>query len=163
MHNDYQMELEPQFIGHIQVITWWRHQMETFSALLALCAGNSPVPGEFPPQRSVTRSFDVIFDLHRNKRLSKQSWGWWFETLPRLLRRHSNDMYIQTQCGIIIMRPVPLWWRHNECDGVSNHRRLDCLFNRLFRRRSKKTSKLRVTGLFEENPRHRWIPLTEGR
>ena len=29
-------------------ITWWRHQMETFSALLAICAGNSPVPGEFP-------------------------------------------------------------------------------------------------------------------
>ena len=36
--------------------TWWRHQMETFSALLALCAGNSPVTGEFPAQRPVTRS-----------------------------------------------------------------------------------------------------------
>ena len=44
-----------------------------------------------------------------------------------------------------------LQWRHNECDGVSNHRRLDCLLNRLFRRRSKKTSKLRVTGLCEGN------------
>ena len=32
--------------------TWWRHQMETFSALLAICAGNSPVPGEFPAQRA---------------------------------------------------------------------------------------------------------------
>ena len=42
---------------------WWRHQMETFSALLALCAGNSPVTGEFPSQRPVTRSFDVFFDL----------------------------------------------------------------------------------------------------
>ena len=40
---------------------WWRHQMETFSALLAICAGNSPVPGEFPTQRPVTRSFDVFF------------------------------------------------------------------------------------------------------
>ena len=59
---------------------WWRHQMETFSALLAICAGNSPVTGEFPAQRPVTRSFDVFFDLHLNKRLSKQSWGWWFET-----------------------------------------------------------------------------------
>ena len=38
---------------------WWRHQMETFSALLAICAGNSPVPGAFPTQRPVTRSFDV--------------------------------------------------------------------------------------------------------
>ena len=37
--------------------------METFSALLAICAGNSPVPGEFPTQRPVTRSFDVYFDL----------------------------------------------------------------------------------------------------
>ena len=39
--------------------TWWRHQMETFSALLALCEGNSPVTGEFSSQRPVTRSFDV--------------------------------------------------------------------------------------------------------
>ena len=34
-----------------------------------------------PTQRPVTRSFDVYFDLSQNKRLSKQSWGWWFETL----------------------------------------------------------------------------------
>ena len=46
--------------------------METFSALLVLCAGNSPVTGEFPSQRPVTRNFDVFFDLHLNKRLSKQ-------------------------------------------------------------------------------------------
>ena len=39
------------------------HQMETFSALLALCAGNSPVNGEFPVQRPVTRSFGIFFDL----------------------------------------------------------------------------------------------------
>ena len=51
---------------------WWRHLMETFSALLAICAGNSPVTGEFPPQRPVTRSFDVFFDLRLNKRLRKQ-------------------------------------------------------------------------------------------
>ena len=60
--------------------SWWRHQMETFSALLALCTGNSPVPGEFLSQRPVTRSLNVFFDLRLNKRLSKQSWGWWFET-----------------------------------------------------------------------------------
>ena len=58
------------------------HQMETFSALLAICAVNSPIAGEFPAQRPVTRSFDVFVDLLVNKRLSKQSWGWWFET-PR--------------------------------------------------------------------------------
>ena len=49
--------------------------METFSALLAICAGNSPVTGEFHAQRPVTRSFGVFFDLRLNKRLSKQSWG----------------------------------------------------------------------------------------
>ena len=70
--------------------TWWRHQMETFSALLAICAGNSPVPVEFLAQRPVTRSFDVFFDLRLNKRLSKQSWSWWFETLSCPLWRHRN-------------------------------------------------------------------------
>ena len=72
---------------------WWRHQMETFSALLAICAGNSPVPGEFPTQRPVTRSFDVYFDLRPNKRLSKQSLGWWFETLSPPLWRHRNAFF----------------------------------------------------------------------
>ena len=52
-------------------------------ALLAICAGKSPAPGEFRAQRPVTRSFDVFFDLRLNKRLSKQWWGWWFETLSR--------------------------------------------------------------------------------
>ena len=46
---------------------------ETFSASLAICAGNSPVPGEFPAQSPVMRSFDVFFDLRLGKRLSKQS------------------------------------------------------------------------------------------
>ena len=40
--------------------------MEMFSALLALCAGNSSVTGEFPTQRPVTGSFDVFFDLRLN-------------------------------------------------------------------------------------------------
>ena len=93
-------------IGHLWIMgysifkwvtkTWlhltarWHHQMETFSALLALCAGNSLVTGEFPSQRPVTRSFDVFFDLCLNKRFSKQSWGRWFETPSRSLSRHCN-------------------------------------------------------------------------
>ena len=75
---------------HFTDDTWWRHQMETLSALLAICAGNSPVPGEFPAQRPVTLSFDVLFDLRLNKRLSKQSWGWWFESLSRPFWRQCN-------------------------------------------------------------------------
>ena len=65
--------------------------MEAFSALLAICAGNSPVSGEFPAQKPVTRAFDVSFDLRLNKRLSKQSWGWWLETLSCSLWRQSNE------------------------------------------------------------------------
>ena len=53
--------------------------------------------------------------------------------------------------GVHNLRSVPLPWRHNERDGVSNHQPHDCLLNHLFRRRSKKTSKLRVTGLYEGN------------
>ena len=60
------------------------------SALLTFCVGNSPVTGEFPSQRPVTRSFGVLFDLHLNKRLSKQSRGWWFETPSHSLWRHYN-------------------------------------------------------------------------
>ena len=59
---------------------WWRHQMETFSALLVFCAGNSPITGEFPAQGLVKRSLDVSSDLRLNRNLSKRSWGWWFET-----------------------------------------------------------------------------------
>ena len=73
-------------------ITWWRHQMETFSASLALCAGNSPVNGEFPGQRPVTWSFDVSFYLRLNKQLSKQSWGWWSETPTRSCWRRRNEL-----------------------------------------------------------------------
>ena len=79
-----------RFEAHGRTCPWWRHQMETFSVLLAICAGNSPVTGEFPSQKPVTLSFDVFFDLHLNKRLSKQSWGWWFETPSRSLWRHCN-------------------------------------------------------------------------
>ena len=83
---------------------WWRHQMETFSALLAICARNSPVTGEFPAQRPVTPSFDGFFDLRPNKRLSKQSWGWWFETYLPPLWRHSNTnerMVSIFSCGLL--------------------------------------------------------------
>ena len=78
---------------------WWRHQMETFAALLAICAGNSPVPGEFLAQRPMTRSFDVFFDLRLNKRLSKQSWGWWFETISRPLWHHRNGNFRTVASG----------------------------------------------------------------
>ena len=45
---------------------------------------------EFSAQRPVTRSFDIFFDLRLNKRLSKQSWGWWSKAPSRPLWRHCN-------------------------------------------------------------------------
>ena len=66
--------------------SWWRHQMVTFSALLALCAGNSPVTGEFPAKRPVARSVGVFLDLRLNKCC------WWFETPSPSLWRHCNAM-----------------------------------------------------------------------
>ena len=86
------MHFKPLSIVWNVTLSWWRHQMETFSALLALYAGNSPVPGEFTAQRPVTRRFDVFFDLRLNKRLSKQWWGRWFETPSHSLWRHCNVM-----------------------------------------------------------------------
>ena len=84
----------------------WRHRMEIFSALLAICAGNSSVTDEFTAQRPVTRSVDVYFDLRLNKMLSKQSWGWWFETVSRPLWRHCNA--IIKVCIEIADSPVAL-------------------------------------------------------
>ena len=82
--------------------------METFSALLAICAGNSPVPGEFPAQWPVTRSFDVFFDLRPNQRLSKQPWGRWFETPSRPLWRHCNALLGFTTVSNFSVTP-PAW------------------------------------------------------
>ena len=87
----------------------WCYQVETFSALLALCVGTSPVTGEFPSPRPVTRL---------NKRLGKQSWGWWFETPSRPLWRHSNGALISLSCKLCfclsIKFPKLIWsdWPH---------------------------------------------------
>ena len=50
----------------------------------------SPVKGEFPAQRPVTRGFDAFFNLHLNERLDKQSWCWWYETPSHPLWRRCN-------------------------------------------------------------------------
>ena len=99
------------FMGFSISWSWWRHQREAYSASLALCAGNSPVTGEFPSQMPVTRSFDVFFDLRLNKRLSKQPWGWWFETPSRSLWSHCNvflDHDLLQDCSFSGM-PIAVW------------------------------------------------------
>ena len=181
--------------------------------------------GEFTGSRWIphTKASDAelwFFYLRLNKRLSKQSWGWWFETLSCPLWRHCNVLkkywlshcpsdYSECVClsasyGLYagwcpvletvfritgpFMRgihrsplssphkgPIMQWswrevsliwnslqWCHNQRDDVPNHQRLDCLLDCLFRRRSKKTSKLCVTDLCEGN---HWWPvdyLTKG-
>ena len=157
------------YIYHRQKYTILRHHMETFSALLARCADNSSVTGAFPSKKPVTRSFAVFADLHLNKRLFKQFWGWWFETPSRSLWRHCNaGVKISTIflpsvfANLCSTQYTHLSYSVNSwcimtihyCDvimGVSNHQPHDCLFNRNIRRRSKKTSKLRVTGLCAGN------------
>ena len=98
--------------GNGLVKTWWRHQMETFSALLSFCAGNSPVTGEFPSQRPVTRGLDAFFDLRLNKRLSKQLSRRWFVTPSHPLLHHCNE-------AITWANVYPELCRHNALLGHS--------------------------------------------
>ena len=86
----YNLSVKGMYDWDVESMSWWRHQMETFSALLTLCAGNSPFSGEFPSQRPVARSFNVFFDICMNKWLSKQSWGWCFFTPSCPLWRHCD-------------------------------------------------------------------------
>ena len=78
------------------------------SALLALCAGNSPVTCEFPAQRPVTRSF-VFIDMRLSKRLDKQHRRRWFETPSRSLWRYCNGEWISTTSNSMIYTH---WGRH---------------------------------------------------
>ena len=70
-----------------------------------LC-GEFTGPGEFPTQRPVTRSFGVFFDPLLNKRLSKQPWGWWFETPSWSLWRQCNVLviYASVFCLLLLLR-----------------------------------------------------------
>ena len=109
--------------------------METFSSLLDICAGKSQVPGEIPTQRPVTRGFHVFFDLRLNKRLSKQLWGWWFETPSRPLWCRSNGLdvsmqHISTYCFIFSYQFRPNYpglyqnqdktWRNKATGNIHN-------------------------------------------
>ena len=96
--------------------SWWRHQMETFSASVAICAGNSLVPGEFPAQKPMTRNFDVFIDLLPNKRLT-QCWGWLFETPSSLLLRHYKNIVRHT-AHTIVSWPNPKQWLMIHTSGL---------------------------------------------
>ena len=73
--------------GDSKIGQTWRN---IFRVTCHLC-GEFTGPGEFPTQRPVTQMFDVFFDLRLNKWLSKQPWGWWFETPSWSLWRQCNE------------------------------------------------------------------------
>ena len=130
-----------------KIKSWWRHQMETFSALLVLCEVNSPVTGELPSQRPVTRSYDVFFALRLNKRLSKQSIRLWFEMPSSPLGRNCNvpscnfhrayivSVFFVSQWifvtnpdfQIYIKIPVMLWYQYSDLILF-----WDCMFHKPF-------------------------------
>ena len=84
---------------------------ENISALdlMALCAGNSLVTGDFPAQRPVTRGVDVFFNLRLNKRFSKHPWGWCSETPWNSLWHHCNVCEITQKQRMIIKHPITIW------------------------------------------------------
>ena len=119
-------------------VSWWRHQMETISALLAICAGSSPVPCEFPAQRPVTRRFDVFWingwvntseacDLRRNRAhydviiiCLKVIWpsGW----QPRRWFDESAQKYTSCRGNKIFRNELMLFTVPNKHQAISNHR-----------------------------------------
>ena len=93
-----------------------------------LC-GEFTGPGEFPTQRPVMRSFDVFFDLCLNKRLSKQPWGWWFETPSWSLWRQCNDLFTHRFVAFDRGHSVRFWefrspgaagWQLHQWNGVTS-------------------------------------------
>ena len=112
------LDVDSILVWRYTVITQCHNSMMTSSngtifRVTGLSCGEFTGPGEFPAQRPVTRSFDVFFDLRLNKQLSKQPWGWWFETPPWSLWRQCNGtiLYLAQQrhngTWIALFRDVP--------------------------------------------------------
>ena len=89
-HNKSHLPLKSQYnAGICMPVPWWRHQMKTFSALPAFCRGILRSRWS-PHSKASDAELWCFFDLRLNKRLSKQTWDWWFETPSWSLWRHCN-------------------------------------------------------------------------
>ena len=92
----------------IELLSFWWNMMTSSNGTIFRVTGplcrEFTGPGEFPAKWPVTRSFDVFFDLRLNKRLSKQPWGWWFETPLWSLWR---------QCNVFITDCTGSCWNDN--------------------------------------------------
>ena len=82
------LDVSPVTSGYHDDVIKWKHFLRYWPFVRGI--HRLPVNS---PHKPVTRSFDVFLDLRLNKRLSKQSWGWWFGTLSRSLWRHCNDAW----------------------------------------------------------------------
>ena len=141
--------VERLVIGNIKTLMWRHCNNNAISVLqMTIC-----------PVREC-----ACFLVHTAEQQSSKRLNVWNVVLPKLCRcnnnaiKHifdsTNDYVSNYGVSVLLLLSAraccwatSLRWRHNGCDSVSNHQSHDCLLNRLFRRRSKKTSKLRVTGL----------------
>ena len=114
-------------------LLWTHDDQETLSAWPALCVGN--------PRSSV----DPLTAVSNNL------WNFNISSVISLYKLLNSFRWVVTSWPPMWCHCNALQWRHNWHDSVPNHQPYDCLLNRLFRRRSKKTSKLRVTGLCAGN------------
>ena len=110
LHTYQSYPIESQYISRITWYMMTSSNGDIFRVTGPLC-GEFTGPGEFPTQRPVTRSFNFFFDLRLNKRLSKQPWGWWFETPPWSLWRQCNEFWCIAMI-ILCMRPANERWRY---------------------------------------------------
>ena len=92
--------------------SWWRNQMETSSELLVFCAWNSRCTVNSPHKGQQREVFFIFIDRRINKRLSKQSWGWWFDTSSRSLWHHCNgwlDIGFNIHVIAVALSPMVLY------------------------------------------------------
>ena len=100
VHISAQTSIPAQLRYSSSISAWWRYRMEAFSALLAFCAGNSPVTGVFPSQRPMARSFDVSLIY---------AWinGWVNNREAGGLRRHRAHYYVTVMITFPSLSPEP--------------------------------------------------------
>ena len=116
---------------------WWKNTCSLVS--IANHSDVRPVSGEFPAQRPVTRSYNVFFHLCLNKWLSKQSWGWWFETPSPSLWRHRNGSEHFCSNHFTAVRFMPISWlrrvvtiNQTLMSMLNGHKIADAIFKGVF-------------------------------
>ena len=141
----------------IYLTVYSRHRSKKTSKLhvTGFCEANSPVTGEFPAQRASNAKNVSIWWRHHGTRHTNGILMLCFIMIMLCYRCVLSIFFGATSFAYrdyhALISAVPSLCRNNERDGVSNHNLHDCLLNRLFRRRSKKKSKLRITGLCAGN------------